>query len=44
MDTPLMFAVLVLITVLGLLFYKSAEWLERRLLQPPVDTPKKAKQ
>jgi len=44
MDTPLMFAVLVLITVLGLVFYKSAEWLERRLLQPPVDTPKKAKQ
>jgi NitT/TauT family transport system permease protein len=43
MDTPLMFAVLVLITVLGLVFYKSSEWLERRLLQPPVDTPKKAK-
>ena len=32
MDTPLMFAVLVLITVLGLVFYKFAEWLERRLL------------
>jgi NitT/TauT family transport system permease protein len=43
MDTPLMFAVLVLITVLGLVFYKFAEWLERRLLQPPVDSQKKVK-
>lgn len=43
MDTPLMFAVLVLITVLGLVFYKSAEWLERHLLQPPLDSQKKVK-
>jgi NitT/TauT family transport system permease protein len=41
MDTPLMFAVLVLITVLGLVFYKFAEWLERRLLQQPLDSQKK---
>jgi NitT/TauT family transport system permease protein len=41
MDTPLMFAVLVLITVLGLVFYKFAEWLERRLLRLPVDSQKK---
>ena len=32
MDTPLMFAVLTVITVLGLAFYKMSEWLERRLL------------
>jgi len=32
MDTPLMFAVLTVITVLGLAFYKLCEWLERRLL------------
>jgi NitT/TauT family transport system permease protein len=32
MDTPLMFAVLTVITVLGLAFYKTSEWLERRLL------------
>ncbi|PIT73644.1 ABC transporter permease [Limnohabitans sp. B9-3] len=32
MDTPLMFAVLTVITVLGLMFYKICEWLERRLL------------
>ena len=32
MDTPLMFAVLTVITVLGLAFYKICEWLERRLL------------
>lgn len=43
MDTPLMFAVLVLITVLGLVFYKSAEWLERRLLRPSFDNEKKVK-
>jgi ABC-type nitrate/sulfonate/bicarbonate transport system permease component len=36
-----MFAVLVLITVLGLVFYKSAEWLERRLLKSPLDSQKK---
>jgi NitT/TauT family transport system permease protein len=29
---PLMFAVLTVITVLGLTFYKICEWLERRLL------------
>jgi NitT/TauT family transport system permease protein len=34
MDTPLMFAVLVLITLLGLVFYKFAEWLERLFLRP----------
>ncbi len=43
MDTPLMFAVLALITLLGLVFYKSAEWLERRLLQPSFDNEKKVK-
>ena len=32
MDTPLMFAVLTVITVLGLSFYKLCEWLERHLL------------
>lgn len=32
MDTPLMFAVLTVITVLGLTFYKACEWLERRWL------------
>ena len=41
MDTPLMFAVLTLITVLGLVFYKSAEWLERRLLRSPLDSYQK---
>jgi len=37
MDTPLMFAVLTVITVLGLTFYKACEWLERRLLGPSSD-------
>lgn len=32
MDTPLMFAVLTVITVLGLTFYKISEWLVSRLL------------
>jgi NitT/TauT family transport system permease protein len=32
MDTPLMFAVLTVITVLGLTFYKVSQWLECRLL------------
>ena len=41
MDTPLMFAVLVLITVMGLVFYKSAEWLERRLLKSALESQKK---
>lgn len=36
MDTPLMFAVLVLISVLGLLLYQAAVLLERRLLRPYV--------
>ena len=34
MDTPLMFAVLVLITLLGLALYQSTLWLEHRLLKP----------
>jgi NitT/TauT family transport system permease protein len=34
MDTPLMFAVLLLITVIGLLLYEATLWLERRLLRP----------
>ncbi len=33
MDTALMFAVLLLITVIGLLIYEATLWLERRLLQ-----------
>jgi NitT/TauT family transport system permease protein len=32
MDTPLMFAVLTIIAVLGLVFYKAAQLLERHLL------------
>lgn len=32
MDTPLMFAVLTIIALLGLISYKAAEWLERHLL------------
>jgi NitT/TauT family transport system permease protein len=34
MDTPLMFAVLVLVSLLGLLAYQAALFLERRLLRP----------
>lgn len=34
MDTPLMFAVLLLITLIGLLLYEATLWLERRLLRP----------
>ncbi len=34
MDTPLMFAVLLVITVLGLLLYEITLWMERRLLRP----------
>jgi len=34
MDTPLMFAVLLLITVIGLLLYEATLWLERQLLKP----------
>jgi NitT/TauT family transport system permease protein len=34
MDTPLMFAVLLLITVIGLLLYEITLWLERQLLKP----------
>lgn len=37
MDTPLMFAVLTVITALGLTFYKVCEWLERHLLTPSSD-------
>jgi ABC-type nitrate/sulfonate/bicarbonate transport system permease component len=37
MDTPLMFAVLTVITVLGLAFYKVSQWLERRLLDVSSD-------
>ncbi len=33
MDTSLMFAVLVVITVLGLASYKAAQWLEQRILR-----------
>lgn len=34
MDTPLMFAVLILITLMGLMIYLTALWLPRRLLRP----------
>lgn len=34
MDTPLMFAVLTVITVLGLASYAACTWLERRCLRP----------
>lgn len=34
MDTPLMFAVLILITLMGLLIYICAQWLPRKLLHP----------
>ena len=34
MDTSLMFAVLTLISLIGLVAYQSALWLERRLLRP----------
>ncbi len=37
MDTPLMFAVLTVITVLGLAFYKMCKWLERRWLTTSCD-------
>jgi NitT/TauT family transport system permease protein len=37
MDTPLMFAVLTVITVLGLAFYKTAQWLECCWLQPSIN-------
>lgn len=37
MDTPLMFAVLTVITVCGLAFYKACEGLERYLLNPSSD-------
>jgi len=38
MDTPLMFAVLILITLMGLLLYLTALWLPRRLLRPYLAT------
>jgi ABC-type nitrate/sulfonate/bicarbonate transport system, permease component len=34
MDTPLMFAVLILITAMGLLLYLGALWVQERLLRP----------
>lgn len=34
MDTPLMFAVLILLTLLGMVFYEGARLLEKRLLKP----------
>lgn len=34
MDTPLMFAVLALITILGLLLYLGTLWVQKRLLRP----------
>ena len=34
MDTPLMFAVLTLITIQGLLLYAGALWVQKRLLRP----------
>ncbi|HEY1231135.1 MAG TPA: ABC transporter permease subunit, partial [Ramlibacter sp.] len=34
MDTPLMFAVLVLVSLLGLVAYQATLFLERRLLRP----------
>jgi NitT/TauT family transport system permease protein len=34
MDTPLMFAVLLIITLLGLLVYQVAIWVERLFLSP----------
>jgi NitT/TauT family transport system permease protein len=34
MDTPLMFAVLALVSLLGLLLYQCALYVERRLLRP----------
>ena len=34
MDTPLMFAVLILITIMGLLLYLAALWIQARLLRP----------
>ncbi|HZY18328.1 MAG TPA: ABC transporter permease [Ramlibacter sp.] len=39
MDTPLMFAVLVLICALGLLLYQATLLLERRLLRPYLPAP-----
>ncbi len=41
MDTPLMFAVLTIITVLGLAFYKISEWLESHLLNTSSDISKR---
>ncbi len=34
MDTPLMFAVLALITILGLLLYHGTVWIQQHLLRP----------
>lgn len=40
MDTPLMFAVLTLITILGWVLYLAILWLQRRLLQPYITNRK----
>jgi len=39
MDTPLMFAALTAIAVIGLVCYQATLWLERRLLRPYTDQP-----
>ncbi len=39
MDTPLMFAVLTLISLLGLAAYQLTLWLERWLLRPYAAAP-----
>ena len=43
MDTPLMFAVLTVITVFGLAFYQAAQWLEQRLLRSQLEVSKRTK-
>jgi NitT/TauT family transport system permease protein len=41
MDTPLMFAVLVIITAMGLAIYQCATWIERLLLPPQFELSEK---
>ncbi len=41
MDTPLMFAVLVIITAMGLAIYQCAIWIERLLLPPQMELSEK---
>ena len=43
MDTPLMFAVLTVITVFGLAFYQAAQWLEQRFLRSQLEVSKRTK-